>query len=191
MHIEELRRQHRRDIVDQAFQLNGISADYDHEKPRWAEFLLGGGRLDEMLGAFRYTAVRMDMFQSFVAEFIEVRSHGTAPRPLSSRCLETDLGRLGSAMSEHCDIYLDSALLNLMRSGAAFKLKKPLPPSQLNCLMRLVEHIYLALLRRFPSIVDAKRWAEVILQHQDIHVALNAISKAPEFLAHGYKRHAE
>lgn len=83
---------------------------------------------------------------------------------------------------------LDFHLIESLRCSEHLVFKSDLSPKDLPNINKLVIHVYLALLRRYPSDSDVERLAGVILKNNDVESVIRGIKSSEEFKKIGYRR---
>lgn len=83
---------------------------------------------------------------------------------------------------------LNFHLIESLRCSEHLVFKSDLSPKDLPNINKLVIHVYLALLRRYPSDSDVERLAGVILKNNDVESVIRGIKSSEEFKKIGYRR---
>ena len=125
-------------------------------------------------------------FHQFASEYLEIQCQ-SHHQPYGIVCHGSkNILSLHQELQRGCEPDFNTSLINSIRSGCLIKLRKPVSHQQEGNLILYVTHIYLALLRRYPSEADTVNIANQIVSTQNIFLPITHIQNSVEYSVHGY-----
>lgn len=91
-------------------------------------------------------------------------------------------------LAKKCDLFISHQLIKAVREDAVITLKKTVDGNHFDDVKQIVVHIYLALLRRYPSDDDAAHRARNLIKNQNIMNEIQSIKQSKEFKTLGYRQ---
>lgn len=139
-------------------------------------------KINSTAGAGSY---ERDDFVSFMDKFIEFECFQHPKVDMVGRYICRDYLYVHQRLADRCDIKFDMYFVWFIRSGGRVKLINRVSLDEQKCLIHLVGHIYIALLRRYPNSIEEGLLSKFIIDRQDLNEAIAYVRQAPEFSAVG------
>lgn len=130
----------------------------------------------------------VEAFSDFSSKYIKISSpeHVFDGGAGSSLKLDVD-GTAQHVYRKYSGLNVDVSLIQAIRDGRKITIIKTLSEHDLDNLGFIATHIYLALLRRFPSAEDERSCANAMLKSQDVMPTVARILQSAEFAELGYR----